>query len=131
MDKGSKGLGRDVRDKVYLVSYITTGAKRTPIEPGADVQSVWPLKMIGVKIRIKPTQPLLQNEYAIAGISDKHCAICFGVAMWNGNDPILKERLFGLAGPEGNHGEDVKELYYSIASIVKLCMDHPDITFQN
>ena len=39
-------------------------------------------------------------------------ALCFAIALWNGKDPILKERLFGLTGPEGNHGEDVKELYY-------------------
>jgi hypothetical protein len=38
--------------------------------------------------------------------------VCFAIALWNGKDPILKERLFGLTGPEGNHGEDVKELYY-------------------
>ena len=38
--------------------------------------------------------------------------LCFALALWNGRDPILKERLFGLTGPEGNHGEDVKELYY-------------------
>ncbi len=52
------------------------------------------------------------GEDGIAGISDKYCNICFGLSLWNGKDPILKERLFGLAGPEGNHGEDVKELYY-------------------
>ncbi len=52
------------------------------------------------------------GEDGIAGISDRYCNICFGIALWNGKDPILKERLFGLAGPEGNHGEDVKELYY-------------------
>lgn len=52
------------------------------------------------------------GEDGIAGISDRHCAICFSVALWNGNDPILKERLFGLDGNEGNHGEDCKELYY-------------------
>ncbi|WP_373514542.1 glucosidase [Persicitalea sp.] len=52
------------------------------------------------------------GEDGIAGISDSHCAICFSVALWNGNDPILKERLFGMAGGEGNHGEDCKELYY-------------------
>lgn len=56
------------------------------------------------------------GEDGIAGISDRHCAICFSVAMWNGNDPILKERLFGLTGPEGNHGEDCKELYYYLDS---------------
>src|SRR5262249_55487585 len=48
----------------------------------------------------------------IAGISDRHQLICFAVALWNGKDPILKERLFGLTGNEGNHGEDVKECYF-------------------
>ncbi len=56
------------------------------------------------------------GEDGIAGFSDRHCAICFGIALWNGNDPILKERLFGLTGPEGNHGEDCKELYYYLDS---------------
>ncbi len=52
------------------------------------------------------------GEDGIAGISDEQQRICFALALWNGKDPILKERLFGLSGPEGNHGEDVKELYY-------------------
>ena len=52
------------------------------------------------------------NEDGIAGISDRHQRICFAVAMWNERDPILKERLFGLTGNQGNHGEDVKECYY-------------------
>ncbi len=52
------------------------------------------------------------GEDGIAGISDDMQRICFAVALWNGKDPILKERLFGLTGNEGNHGEDVKELYY-------------------
>ncbi len=52
------------------------------------------------------------GEDGIAGISDALQRLCFSVAMWNGRDPILKERLFGLTGNEGNHGEDVKELYY-------------------
>ncbi len=56
------------------------------------------------------------NEDGIAGISDRHQKICFAVALWNGSDPILKERLFGLTGTEGNHGEDVKELYYYLDS---------------
>ena len=46
----------------------------------------------------------------LAGISDREQRICFAVALWNGRDPILKERLFGLSGIEGNHGEDVKEM---------------------
>ena len=52
------------------------------------------------------------GEDGLAGISDEEQQLCFAIALWNGNDPILKERLFGLTGPEGNHGEDVKELYY-------------------
>ena len=56
------------------------------------------------------------NEDGIAGISDRHQVLCFAVAMWNGRDAILKERLFGLTGKEGNHGEDVKELYYHLDS---------------
>ena len=56
------------------------------------------------------------GEDGIAGISDKHCAIAFAVTLWNGKDPILKERIFGLTGPEGNHGEDCKELYYYLDS---------------
>ena len=56
------------------------------------------------------------NEDGIAGISNRQQNICFSIAMWNGKDPILKERLFGLTGSEGNHGEDVKELYYYLDS---------------
>ena len=52
------------------------------------------------------------GEDGIAGISDEKCRICFALAMWTGQDPILKERMFGLTSPQGNHGEDVKELYY-------------------
>jgi hypothetical protein len=52
------------------------------------------------------------NEDGLAGISDDKGQMCFAVALWNGRDAILKERLFGLAGPQGNHGEDVKEVYY-------------------
>jgi Glycosyl hydrolase family 63 C-terminal domain len=52
------------------------------------------------------------GEDGIGGISDRHQIICFGLAFWNGRDPILKERLFGLTGNEGNHGEDVKEYYF-------------------
>jgi len=52
------------------------------------------------------------GEDGIAGISDNHQRLCFAIALWNGNDQILKERLFGLTGSEGNHGEDVKEYYF-------------------
>jgi hypothetical protein len=56
------------------------------------------------------------NEDGLAGISDDKGYLCFAVALWNGRDPILKERLFGLTGPEGNHGEDVKEVYIYLDS---------------
>ncbi|MCS6805660.1 MAG: glucosidase [Acidobacteriota bacterium] len=56
------------------------------------------------------------GEDGIGGISDRHQRICFALALWNGNDPFLKERLFGLTGPQGNHGEDVKEYYFYLDS---------------
>jgi hypothetical protein len=52
------------------------------------------------------------GEDGLAGISDNHQILCFALALWNGRDPILKERLFGLTNGEGNHGEDVKEYYF-------------------
>jgi hypothetical protein len=52
------------------------------------------------------------NEDGLGGISDEKQLLCFALALWNEKDPILKERLFGLTGPEGNHGEDVKEYYF-------------------
>jgi Mannosylglycerate hydrolase MGH1-like glycoside hydrolase domain len=56
------------------------------------------------------------GEDGLAGICDRHQYICFALALWNGRDPILKERLFGLTGNEGNHGEDVKEYYFYLDS---------------
>ena len=52
------------------------------------------------------------GEDGILGISDNHQRLCFALALWNERDPILKERMFGLTGTEGNHGEDVKEYYF-------------------
>jgi len=52
------------------------------------------------------------GEDGLLGFTDRECRLCFALALWNGKDPILKERLFGLTGPEGNHGEDVKEQYF-------------------
>jgi hypothetical protein len=56
------------------------------------------------------------GEDGIAGISDNHQRLCFAIALWNGEDAILKERMFGLTGSEGNHGEDVKEYYFYLDS---------------
>ena len=56
------------------------------------------------------------GEDGLAGISDDKQRLCFALALWNGKDPILKERLFGLTNSEGNHGEDVKEYYFYLDS---------------
>jgi hypothetical protein len=57
------------------------------------------------------------GEDGIAGICDDRQHLCFALAVWNGADPILKERMFGLTGPEGNHGEDVKEYYFYLDNV--------------
>src|SRR3954453_4430531 len=54
------------------------------------------------------------GEDGLLGITDRQCRLCFAPALWNGRDPLLKERLFGLTGPQGNHGEDVKEVYFYV-----------------
>src|SRR5258707_11568265 len=56
------------------------------------------------------------GEDGLLGITDRECRLCFALALWNGQDAILKERLFGLTGPEGNDGEDVKEYYFYLDS---------------
>jgi hypothetical protein len=62
-------------------------------------------------------EPTFWGEDGLGGISDFFQNLCFSVALWNGKDPILKERLFGLGNTEGNHGEDVKELYYYLDNL--------------
>jgi hypothetical protein len=74
------------------------------------------------------------GEDGLAGVSDDGQRLCLALALWNGNDPILKERLFGLANEEGNHGEDVKELYYHLDatpthSYLKLLYKYPQAAF--
>src|SRR2546429_7794991 len=56
------------------------------------------------------------GEDGLLGICDRECRLCFSLALWNGKDPILKERLFGLTNSQGNHGEDVKEEYFYLDS---------------
>ena len=56
------------------------------------------------------------GEDGLLGICDEQCRLCFSVALWNGADPILKERPFGLGNPEGNHGEDLKDYYFHLAN---------------
>ena len=74
------------------------------------------------------------GEDGLAGMSDNHQRLCFALALWNGQDPILKERLFGLTGNEGNHGEDVKEYYFYLDSTpthsyVKYLYKYPHAAF--
>ena len=74
------------------------------------------------------------GEDGIAGISDEDQLLCFGVALWNKKDTIIKERFFGLSGSEGNHGEDVKELYYYLDSspthsYMKMLYKYPQTAF--
>jgi hypothetical protein len=74
------------------------------------------------------------GEDGIAGISDDQQRLCFSIALWNGQDPILKERLFGLTNSEGNHGEDVKEMYYYVDatpthSYLKMLYKYPQREF--
>ena len=57
------------------------------------------------------------GEDGLAGFSDREQRLCLGIALWNGRDPILKERPFGLAGPEGNHGEDVKDYWWYLDAV--------------
>lgn len=74
------------------------------------------------------------GEDGIAGISDEKQRLCFSLALWNGSDPILKERLFGLTGHQGNHGEDVKEYYFYVDNVpshayMKHLYKYPQRTF--
>ena len=74
------------------------------------------------------------NEDGLAGICDAEQRLCFALTLWNGRDPILKERLFGLTGPEGNHGEDVKEYYFYLDSTpthsyMKMLYKYPQAEF--
>jgi hypothetical protein len=74
------------------------------------------------------------GEDGLAGVSDSHCRLCVALGLWNGRDPILKERLFGLTNGQGNHGEDVKEVYYHLDatpthSYLKLLYKYPQAEF--
>src|SRR5262249_23630872 len=74
------------------------------------------------------------GEDGLLGICSRQCRLCFALALWNGRDPILKERLFGLTNLEGNHGEDVKEEYFYLdatptASYLKALYKYPQAEF--
>jgi len=74
------------------------------------------------------------GEDGLLGLTDRECRLCFALALWNGRDPILKERLFGLTAAEGNHGEDVKECYFYLDctpthSYMKALYKYPQAAF--
>src|SRR4051812_29170864 len=74
------------------------------------------------------------NEDGLAGFCNRFQNVCLGLALWNERDPILKERLFGVSGPEGNHGEDVKEYYYYLDatpshSYMKMLYRYPQVEY--
>ena len=74
------------------------------------------------------------GEDGLLGYTDRECRLCFGLALWNGKDEILKERLYGLTGPQGNHGEDVKERYWYLDatptnSYLKAAYHYPQAAF--
>src|SRR4051795_6683534 len=85
------------------------GTVREDYSPGGTAWSYFPHDMAR-------SRAYRWGEDGIGGISDTHQRLCFGLALWNGADPILKERLFGLTNDEGNHGEDVKEYYFYLDS---------------
>jgi len=81
-----------------------------------------------------PARAYRWGEDGLLGICDRECRLCFALALWNGQDPILKERLFGLTNPQGNHGEDAKELWWHLdatptSSYLKALYRYPQAAF--
>ena len=104
-------LGEDARRERFwklwgtYLSERQWGTVREDYSPDGDVWTSFPFDQAR-------SRTYRWGEDGLLGLSDRFGRLCFSLALWNGKDPILKERLFGLAGPQGNHGEDVKELYY-------------------
>lgn len=104
-------LGEDARRERFwklwgtYLSERQWGTVREDYSPNGDVWTSFPFDQAR-------SRAYRWGEDGLLGLSDRFGRLCFGLALWNGKDPILKERLFGLSGPQGNHGEDVKELYY-------------------
>jgi hypothetical protein len=103
------------------------GTIREDYSPSGDAWNYFPFSM-------SSQRAYRWGEDGIAGFSDEHQYLCLAVALWNGKDPVLKERLFGLTNLEGNHGEDVKELYYYLDatpthSYLKMLYKYPQREF--
>jgi hypothetical protein len=107
----AKRLAEDTAHQRYWKRwgpYLTNrqwGTVREDYSPGGTAWSYFPHDMAR-------SRAYRWGEDGLGGISDTHQRLCFGLSLWNGTDPILKERLFGLTNDEGNHGEDVKEYYF-------------------
>jgi len=102
---GSDSYGEDWKNWGCYVSERAWGTVREDYSADGSAWDYFPFEHAHLRT-------FRWNEDGIAGICDRHQNICFALSFWNEKDPILKERLFGLAGPKGNHGEDVKECYY-------------------
>src|SRR5438270_583302 len=103
------------------------GTVREDYSPGGDAWDYFPHDHARSRV-------YRWGEDGLAGISDDDQRLCLALALWNGRDPILKERLFGLTNGEGNHGEDVKELYYYLdatptGSYLKMLYKYPQAEF--
>ncbi len=103
------------------------GTVREDYSPGGDAWNFFPHEHAR-------SRAYRWGEDGIGGFSDLEQRLCLGLALWNGHDPILKERLFGLTNGEGNHGEDVKELYYYLDatpthSYLKMLYKYPQCAF--
>jgi len=109
------------------VSDRAWGTVREDYSPGGDAWGHFPFAQAHARA-------YRWNEDGLAGFCNRFQNLCLAVALWNGRDPLLKERLFGLSGPEGNHGEDVKEYYYHLDgtpthSYMKLLYKYPQAEF--
>ena len=109
------------------VSDRAWGTIREDYSPGGDAWAYFPHDHAR-------SRAFRWNEDGLAGFCNRYQNLCLGLALWNGRDPILKERLFGLSNDEGNHGEDVKEYYYYLDAVpshsyMKFLYKYPQVEF--
>ncbi len=117
----------DWKDWGPYVSERAWGTVREDYSPGGDAWSYFPHDHAR-------SRAYRWNEDGLAGFCNRFQNLCLGLALWNGRDPILKERLFGLSNAEGNHGEDVKEYYFYLDGVpshayMKLLYKYPQVEY--
>ena len=111
MNAERQRLEEDKQRKVFwkrwgpYVSERAWGTVREDYSPDGDAWAYFPYEHAR-------SRAYRWNEDGLAGLSDRSQRLCFALTFWNGRDPFLKERIFGLSGPEGNHGEDAKEYWW-------------------